>query len=65
MRFTIVTNHGERQTIYSVVDTLAPADEQPAVVATYGTAALGGMAPKAARLACDTRNERERRTSKN
>jgi len=35
--YSIVVWHGERGSLYYVVDATAPEDEQPAVLATYHT----------------------------
>lgn len=40
-RFRVVPTMGEGQTVFSVVDTMAPEDEQPAVVRTFNTSRDG------------------------
>ena len=35
MRYKMVTWHGEGSTVYYIVDTAAPAEDQPAVVCSY------------------------------
>lgn len=36
-RYVVTTWHGEAGTVYNVVDAYAPAEEQPAVVASWST----------------------------
>lgn len=48
-RYRVVTWHGEMETIYMIVDTSQPIDEQPAVVRRFSTA----TAPNALYLAYD------------
>lgn len=35
MRFKVIANHGESKSVFSVVDTQAPDDEQPCVVTSF------------------------------
>lgn len=37
-RYKVTISHGEGATLYAVVDTSQPEEEQPAVVLTYSTA---------------------------
>jgi hypothetical protein len=55
-RYKVTTVHGEMETVYHVVDTLAA--DQPAIVASYGTGKFSSTARKCADMSSDIRNER-------
>lgn len=58
-RFKVSTVHGERQTVFHVVDTQAHADDQPAIVASYGTALYASSARGCACHCRDVHNKKE------
>ena len=60
-RYKVVVNHGERETVFSVVDTQSSESEQPDVVASYGTGKYASGAERQAKFVRDTFNERGNR----
>jgi hypothetical protein len=57
-RFAVVTVHGDRETLYHVVDREAHEDEQPAIVSTYSTNAYSSQARSCAVYAAEVHNGR-------
>ena len=55
-RFAVVTVHGERETLYHVVDREAPEGEQPAIVSTYSTQAYTSQARSCAEYSAEVHN---------
>jgi hypothetical protein len=56
-RYKVTTWHGEIGTVFYVVDTAAPEEEQPAVVLSYGPVYID--AAESARNQCERLNVQE------
>lgn len=57
-RFIVTTQHGERETIYHVVDSQAPDGEQPAIIASYSTKSYSSGARSCAEYSAEVHNGR-------